>query len=76
MQKKDALAYFDGSRKLLAIHCNCSPEAVSQWGEIVPELNAARLEKMTYGVLEYRLADYGVVAPEIPFVKKADTEAA
>lgn len=64
MFKKDALAYFDNSRKLLAAHCNCSPEAVSQWGDRVPEVQAARLEKMTCGVLSYSLEDYGVVTPD------------
>ena len=49
MKKTDAITYF-GSRIQLAEFLGIAPAAVSQWGELVPEKNAGRLERLTNGV--------------------------
>lgn len=57
MLTSDALAYCDNSPVKLGGLVGVSSQAVSQWGEYVPELSAAKLEKITGGKLAY---DYGL----------------
>lgn len=50
-----------GSKTLLARALQISPASVSGWGEIIPEKQAFRLERITDGVLQY---DYRMYMPE------------
>lgn len=50
MKKTTAIDYF-GSVSALAEALSISQEAVSQWGENVPELRAYQLERITNGAL-------------------------
>lgn len=58
MKKADALAYF-GNQQRLAAALGVSQPAVSQWGELVPERYAYRLQVISGGVLVYDFAAYG-----------------
>lgn len=58
MNKKDVLKYFGGSVRKVAEALGVSTQYVSQWPAKVPEVQAARLEKVTGGDLKYRLSDY------------------
>lgn len=49
MRKADVVAYF-GDQTKVAQALQIDPAAVSQWGEMVPEKRAARLERLTKGV--------------------------
>lgn len=57
MKKTTAVRYF-GKAKLLADALNISSGSVSQWGEIIPEKQALRLERITDGALKYDPALY------------------
>lgn len=50
MKKTTAIEYF-GSVSSLAEALNISQEAVSQWDDIVPQLRAYQLERITNGAL-------------------------
>ena len=50
MLKKTVLNYFKTPKKIADI-LMISPAAVSQWGEIIPEKNAYRLQEFTNGEL-------------------------
>lgn len=52
MLKIDAIKFF-GTRMELAKAASVDPSAVSQWGELVPEGRAMRLQKASKGVLIY-----------------------
>lgn len=52
MLKQDAVNFF-GSKTLLARAAGVDRSAVSQWGRIVPEARAARLQVASGGVLIY-----------------------
>lgn len=45
MKTQDAINRY-GSKKALAELLGITPQAISQWGEQLPELQALRLEKM------------------------------
>lgn len=52
MLKTEAIKFF-GTRIKLAKAASVDPSAVSQWGELVPEGRAARLQAASNGVLVY-----------------------
>ena len=51
MLTSEAVAYFKGKKKL-AEALGISPAAVSQWGEVVPELRQYQLQRVTGGFLK------------------------
>lgn len=51
MLKKTALDYFKKPKKIAEI-LMLSPAAVSQWGDVIPEKNAYRLQEITDGELK------------------------
>jgi transcriptional repressor of cell division inhibition gene dicB len=57
MKTDQAAAHF-GSKTALARLLDVSPQAVSQWGDIIPINHALRLEKMSGKKLKLRLDDY------------------
>lgn len=61
MKKTDAAAYF-GSNSKLASALGIAPASVSQWGKIIPEKQALRLDKLTEGSLKYDPTLYKKVA--------------
>ena len=61
MYKATVIAYFDTAVNL-ASFLKIDSAAVSQWGEIIPEKRAARLEKMTNGDLRYDINLYPISA--------------
>ncbi|PHM59152.1 Rha family transcriptional regulator [Xenorhabdus stockiae] len=61
MYKKEAVKFF-GSQKVIAEKLNVSDAAVSQWKEIIPELAALKLNRITNGKLKYRPSLYNKVA--------------
>ena len=58
MNKKTVLKHFGGKVRAVAKFLDVSTQYISQWPELVPEVQAARLEILTNGELEYRLEDY------------------
>jgi DNA-binding transcriptional regulator YdaS (Cro superfamily) len=52
MLTEDALKVF-GTKAAIAEVLACSPSAVSQWGEMVPPLSAAKLAKLSKGKLTF-----------------------
>ncbi|EGB2526625.1 transcriptional regulator [Salmonella enterica] len=52
MLKQDAINFF-GSKSSLARAAGVERSAVSQWGEIIPEARAARLQAASGGALQY-----------------------
>lgn len=58
MKKKDVLKHFGQSVRKVAEFLGVSTQYVSQWPAKVPEVQAAKLDKLTDGELEYRLEDY------------------
>lgn len=52
MLKLDAIKFY-GTRVKVARAAGVDPSAVSQWGDLVPEKNAARLELDSAGALKY-----------------------
>jgi DNA-binding transcriptional regulator YdaS (Cro superfamily) len=52
MKKSLAIKYFGGVVKLASVLA-VSHSSVSQWGEIIPEKQALKLEKITSGELKY-----------------------
>lgn len=57
MLKASAISYFH-TRKKLAEALGITPSAVSQWGELVPPLQAARLQELTGGSLTFDPSRY------------------
>ena len=57
MKKTDTLAYF-GSGIEVARALGLTRGAVSNWGELVPPLSAARLHDLTRGKLIFNPSDY------------------
>lgn len=53
MHKKDVLEFFNNRAVDVAKACRVSSAAVAQWGEIIPERNALKLERATKGKLQY-----------------------
>ena len=58
MRKQDVIEYF-GTMTLAADALGISVPAVSQWPEIVPELRALQLERVTGGKLRHDPRFYG-----------------
>ncbi|KZN15280.1 Cro/CI family transcriptional regulator [Marinomonas sp. TW1] len=52
MHKEKVIRYF-GTQQQLAGTLSISKSSVSQWGNVIPEKQALRLEKLTNGVLKY-----------------------
>ena len=57
MKTKTAIQYF-GSAKALADALGLTKGAVSHWGDVVPERNALKLERITNGALKYQESFY------------------
>ena len=57
MLKIDAINFF-GTRIRLAKAASVDPSAVSQWGDLVPEARAVRLQAASGGALVYDPAVY------------------
>lgn len=52
MLKTDAVAFF-GTQTALAQTLGVTQAAVAQWGEVIPEKQSLRLERLTEGALKY-----------------------
>lgn len=57
MLKLDVVMYFHTQREV-AKSLGITEQAVSSWGEIIPEKNALRLHQITDGLLEYKEGMY------------------
>ena len=61
MLTRDAIEEFGSgaalARALRAAGYDCTRQAVAQWGDAVPELQARRLEEITGGRLRWRRAE-------------------
>lgn len=51
MKKKDAIDHFGGANKL-AQALGCKPQAISQWGDTIPQGRAYQIEVLTGGQLK------------------------
>lgn len=51
MNKSKAIEYF-GSTRLLAEALNITPQAIGQWGDVVPARRQYEIEKVTGGKLK------------------------
>lgn len=58
MKKTAVLKYFKNCVTDVANACGISCASVSQWGEIIPEKNALKLERVTNGKLKYKESLY------------------
>lgn len=58
MTKKQVLKYFNNRVTDVANACGISVSCVSQWGEIIPEINALKLDRQTQGGLKYEESLY------------------
>lgn len=52
MKKADVVDFFDNQIKV-AKSLNLTKSSVSQWGDLIPEKQAMRLERITGGQLKY-----------------------
>lgn len=52
MYKEKVIKHF-GSQRRLAQSLNITRSSVSQWGAVIPEKQALRIEKLTRGILKY-----------------------
>ena len=57
MLKHTAMAHF-GTQTAIALRLNINQAAVSQWGEVIPEKQAGRLERLTDGALNFEESHY------------------
>lgn len=57
MKTADVISHF-GKKANVARALKISRSSVSEWGDLVPEKRAARLEKITGGALKYDSALY------------------
>lgn len=53
MRKDQVIKHFDGKQIKVATALKVSKGAVSQWGDIIPEPQALKLERLTGGALVY-----------------------
>ncbi|MDP2141319.1 MAG: Cro/CI family transcriptional regulator [Gammaproteobacteria bacterium] len=53
MRKDKVIEHFAGKQVLVAKALKLSKGAISQWGDIIPEAQAMRLERLTNGALVY-----------------------
>ena len=58
MRKDQVIEHFQGKPVLVAKALKLTRSAISQWGEIVPEAQAMKLERLTGGALVYNPAVY------------------
>jgi hypothetical protein len=71
MEKAAAIEFF-GSGAELARRLGLGRQAVSNWGEVIPEVYALRLERMTGGDLVYDESHYRSIedgersVPDVP----------
>jgi len=56
--KRDAILFFRGNQAALAKAAGVSPQAVFQWGDLVPEGRAQRLVEASEGALVYNKVVY------------------
>ncbi|GAA0226585.1 MULTISPECIES: Cro/CI family transcriptional regulator [Marinomonas] len=52
MHKEKVIRYF-GTQQCLASTLSISSSSISQWGNVIPEKQALRIERLTNGVLKY-----------------------
>lgn len=57
MKKNDVIKHF-GTLEKVAVALGISVSAVSQWGEVIPEKNAYRLQEITGGKLKVKHSLY------------------
>lgn len=57
MKKKDVLEHFETQVRLGKI-LGISQASISNWGDVIPEKQALRLEKLTDGALKYNPVYY------------------
>lgn len=57
MKKDDVLDHF-GTLEKVAVALGISVSAVSQWGDVIPEKNAYRLQEITKGKLKVQHSLY------------------
>ncbi|MGL6351970.1 MAG: Cro/CI family transcriptional regulator [Aeromonas sp.] len=62
MKKQDAISHFGGVVQL-ADALNCSPQAVSQWGEIIPRGRAYQIQVLTGGKLKANVVELAARNP-------------
>lgn len=58
MRKADALAHYENDTHKLAAALGISRQAVEQWGELVPETSAWKLQAITGGAIKVNAAAY------------------
>ena len=58
MRKQDVLDYYQTSARV-AEALGITPQAISQWGDIIPFFSAFRLHQMTGGRLKLDVRMYG-----------------
>lgn len=63
MKKIDVVNHF-GTQRKIAKELGVSEQAVSMWGEIIPEKNALRLSQLTKGELRYEESLYRIAGPD------------
>jgi transcriptional repressor of cell division inhibition gene dicB len=52
MKTKAVLAFFDGNQRQISRVLGITPPSVCEWGDVVPEVHAYRLERITGGKLK------------------------
>jgi hypothetical protein len=57
MLSSDAISFY-GGRRAVATALGISKSAVYQWADLVPELSAVKLDRLTGGRLRYDPASY------------------
>lgn len=58
MRKQAAIDHFGGVAQLAKVLTHCSPQAVSQWGDLIPLGRAYEIESLTERTLRVNKADY------------------
>jgi len=58
MLKSDVIKFYQGSVSKTAMALGITSPSVSLWGEIIPEKQALKLEKITKGKLKYNAKLY------------------
>jgi len=53
MLKEKVVKFFEGNQSKVARALGLSRAYVSAWGEVIPELQAMKLERITDGALKY-----------------------
>lgn len=71
MLTKDAVLFFKGKSKLAAV-LKVSPAAVSQWGDVVPQLRQFQLQCLSGGQLKVDRTLIGAVSHESQTQQRPD----